>query len=75
MTSWKWMIFRRNRQRPHLIEDDRPNPNRRRNNRDRNRVTEDEDQESSPATASDSEEVAYPVDEVNDEDRPSVSLK
>ena len=54
----------------HLIEDDRPNPNRRRNNRDRNRVTEDEDQESSPATASDSEEVAYPVDEVNDEDRP-----
>ena len=54
----------------HLIEDDRPNSNRRRNTRDRNRDSEDEDQESSPATASDSEEVAYPVDDVNDEDRP-----
>ena len=53
----------------HLMEDDRPNPNRRRN-RDRNRDAEDKDQESRPATASDPEEVAYPVDEVNDEDRP-----
>ena len=53
----------------HLMEDDRPNPNRRRN-RERNRDAEEEDKESRPATASNPEEVAYPVDEVNDEDRP-----
>ncbi|MCH2387626.1 MAG: hypothetical protein MK240_05420 [Opitutales bacterium] len=51
----------------YLIENDRPNSNRR---RDRDRDTEDENQESNPTTARNSEEVAYPVDEVNDEDRP-----
>ncbi|HCR31056.1 MAG TPA: hypothetical protein DIV79_13670 [Opitutae bacterium] len=53
----------------HLVENDGPNPNRRRN-RERNRDNENEDQEPDVSSSDDSDNVPYPVDELESKDRP-----